>query len=128
MTDFRTIDDFTIRLIDTPESGKQIEFASAGQRLAGFPAWEHVDRDLRHFINDDIPTGTREEPYQDRDEGWRIAIFEHGGWVFIAEEDAGKTGAFRVRTEIYLAAWKALIDRFNPEVGLDDLFDDTEVQ
>lgn len=127
--DFRTIDDFSVVLADTAGGGKHIEFVSVSQgRLAGFPAWEHADRDLRHFILSDIPSGTREEPYEDRDDDWRIAIFEHAGWVYIAEAHGPKTVAFRVAAGRYLAAWKSLIDRFHPSIAVDDLFDDSEVQ
>lgn len=98
-------------LIGTEESGQQIEYRSVSEgRLAHFPAWEHVDRDLRHFISDDIPNGTREEPYEDRDESWQIAIFEDDGWVYVTEN--GLT--FRVRADEYLRQWTALIDDFNP--------------
>ena len=104
-------------LVDTEESGQQLEYRSAlGGRLAHFPAWEHVDRDLRHFISDDIPNGTREEPYQDRDEDWRITIFEEDGWVYIEENGQ----PFRVRAEEYARNWNALIDEFNPAAPLDD--------
>ena len=128
MTEFRTIDDFVIRLVDSGEGGQHVELASESLgRLAGFPAWDHADRDLRHFIASDIPMGTREEPYEDRDEDWQIAIFEHGGWVYIAQAEGKTATAFRVDTERYRAVWKALIDRFNPAVGLDDLFG-SEVQ
>ena len=129
MTDFRTIDDFAVRLVDSDDGGKHVELISVGEgHLAGFPAWDHADRDLRHFIESDIPLGTREEPYQDREEGWQIAIFEHSGWVYVAEAEGGVASAFRVRTERYMAAWNALIDRFNPAVALDDLFNPSEVQ
>jgi len=111
-----TIDDFAVVLIDTENSGQQIEYRSAARgRLAHFPAWEHVDRDLRHFISEDIPNGTGEEPYVDADEDWRITIFEEDGWVYVTENDA----AFRVRAEDYLRLWNALIDEFNPVAPLD---------
>lgn len=98
-------------LIDTEESGKQLEYTSPTRgRLARFPAWEHVDRDLRHFIADDVPNGTPAEPYDDRDEGWQIVIFEDDGWVYVSEGDSH----FRVRAERYREAWMALIDEFNP--------------
>lgn len=98
-------------LVESGESGQQLEYRSAlGGRLAHFPAWEHVDRDLRHFISDDIPNGTREEPYEDRDEGWHIVIFEEDGWVYVEENGA----TFRVRAEEYARNWNALIDEFNP--------------
>ena len=98
-------------LVDSEESGQQIEYRSAlGGRLAHFPAWEHVDRDLRHFIADDIPNGTREEPYEDREDDWHIVIFEEDGWVYIEENGA----KFRVRADDYTRVWNALIDEFNP--------------
>ena len=127
---YPTVDDFVVRLVDGEEGGKHIELASeAGGRLAGFPAWDHADRDLRHFIQSDIPLGSREEPYEDRDESWQIAIFEHAGWVYVAEGDGARNAAFRVRTEDYVGAWTRLIDRFNPAVPLDDLFGgDEQVQ
>jgi len=112
-----TVDDFAVVLVDTEESGQQLEFRSAARgRLAGFPAWEHVDRDLRHFIVADIPNGTREAPYTDVDEGWRIAIFEEDGFVYVTENDA----SFRVRSEDYLHSWSGLIDEFNPVETMND--------
>jgi len=108
-----TIDDFAVVLVDSAESGQQIEYRSAARgRLAGFPAWEHADRDLRHFILEDIPNGTREEPYVDADENWRITIFEEEGWVYVKEDDTAT--AFRVRATDYLHSWTGLIDEFNP--------------
>lgn len=98
-------------LVDSEDSGQQLEYRSAlGGRLAHFPAWEHVDRDLRHFISDDIPNGTREQPYHDRDEEWQITIFEEDGWVYVDENGQ----RFRVPAEEYTRTWNALIDEFNP--------------
>jgi hypothetical protein len=117
---YPSIDDFVVRL--TQEGGDQdgasfVEFASASRgRLAWFPAWEHVDRDLRHFVAADVPIGTFDRPYQDVDEAWSISIFEQGGWVYVDEDDRH----FRVPTTLYLEAWAALIDRFNPIMPLDE--------
>lgn len=111
-----TVDDFSVILVDTEESGQQLEYRSAARgRLAGFPAWEHVDRDLRHFIADDIPNGTRDEPYRDVDEGWDITIFEDDGWVYVRENGQ----EFRVNADEYRRVWNALIDEFNPIEGFD---------
>ena len=113
----KTVDDFVVILVDTEDSGQQIEYRSAlgGGRLAHFPAWEHVDRDLRHFISDDIPNGTREDPYVDRDEDWQISIFEEDDWVYVTENGS----SFRVRADEYRRVWNALIDEFNPISPLD---------
>lgn len=106
-----TVDDFAVVLVDSDESGQQLEYRSASRgRMAGFPAWEHVDRDLRHFIPSDIPNGTREAPYRDVDEGWEISIFEEDGWVYVRENER----EFRVRAGDYTRVWNALIDEFNP--------------
>jgi hypothetical protein len=106
-----TVDDFSVVLVETEEHGQQVEYLSASRgRLAHFPAWEHVDRDLRHFITDDIPNGSPNEPYVDRDEAWSITIFEEDGWVYVSENDA----SFRVRADDYTRVWTALIDEFNP--------------
>jgi hypothetical protein len=112
-------------LVETGESGQQLEYRSAARgRLAWFPAWEHVDRDLRHFIADDIPNGTRDEPYIDVDEGWRIEIFQEDGWVYVTENDV----AFRVRADDYLRVWNGLIDEFNPVESFDASSPDETIQ
>lgn len=104
-------------LVESDESGQQLEYRSASRgRLAHFPAWEHVDRDLRHFIRDDVPSGTRAEPYLDRDDDWQIAIFEEDEWVYVEENGS----AFRVSAEDYFRSWMGLIDDFNPVDSLDE--------
>ena len=121
---FPTISDFDLMLRDYATGGKHIELVSGRQgKLAGFPAWDHADRDLRHFVPGDVPIGTLEEPYDDADENWRIVLFEHRGFVYVLEGDAPKTEEFpryfRVPRERYLAAWAALIDAYNPITPLD---------
>lgn len=123
--EFATVDDFAVRLIDDADGGKHVELASAAKgRLAGFPAWDHADRDLRHFAASDVPFGSLDEPYDDRDDGWRIAIFADGGWVYVAEGDDANarepSRTFRVPLDRYFLAWAALIDQYNPITPLDD--------
>lgn len=125
LTTLPTITDFAVVLRDGGEGGKHVEFAAGGEAaLAGFPGWDHADRDLRHFVASDVPLGTIDEPYDDRDENWRIVIFENGGYVYILEGDAPDDDdfpvAFRVPRDNYLAAWAALIDEYNPITPLDD--------
>jgi hypothetical protein len=121
---FPSIPDFDIALRDSEEGGKHIEFVSATRgRLAGFPAWDHADRDLRHFVPSDVPLGTIDEPYEDADDGWRLFIFEHHGHVYVLEGDSPNAEEFdqwfRVPRDRYLAAWAALIDLYNPITPLD---------
>ena len=125
LQDFATVNDFVVVLVDSDEGGKHVELRSASRgRLAGFPVWDHAERDLRHFILSDIPLGTRDDPYFDRDDGWRIEIFEEAGWVYIAEGDDPDATQYsskvRVGAEEYFKAWSALIDQFNPITPLED--------
>lgn len=89
-----------------------------GERLAWFPAWEHADRDLRHFVPADVPLGTSDEPYDDVDEAWRITIFEHAGFVYVFEADnphaTDYSRSYRIPRDAYLEAWARLIDEYNP--------------
>ncbi|HEX8253470.1 MAG TPA: hypothetical protein VF846_10000 [Thermoanaerobaculia bacterium] len=122
---FPPVNDFLVRLFDSGEGGLHLEFASASRgRLTEFPAWDHVDRDLRHFIPSDVPLGSNGEPYDDRDEGWRILIFLEGEWVYVAVGDAPAavvfTSLFRVPRERYLQAWAALVDQFNPITPMEE--------
>ena len=113
---FLPIDDFTVALTDD----NRVEFVSESRgRLAWFPAWEHADRDLRHFAAVDVPFGTIDEPFIDEDEGWSVRIFEHAGWVYIAEGKA----MWRVPRDDYFRGWAALIVRFNRVMSLEDLFE-----
>jgi len=112
-----TIHDFEVRVAG---DDRVIVFASTARgELARFPAWERADRDLRHFVADDIPTGTRAIPFEDVDEAWRIEIFEEDGYVYVREND---DDGVRVPRDDYFAAWESLIARYNPAVPLDDLF------
>jgi len=94
-----------------------------GARLAWFPAWEHADRDLRHFVPADVPLGTSDEPYDDADENWRITIFEHDGFIHIFEADDPKATdyprSYRVPRDEYIAAWARIMDEYNPISPLD---------
>jgi hypothetical protein len=122
---FPIIDDFALTLADTHDSGKHVEMASALLgRLAGFPGWDHADRDLRHLTPGEVPLGTIDTPFDDREEDWRMLIFEHAGWVYVLEGTAPNasdfTVYFRVPTARYFQAWAALIDTFNPITPLDD--------
>ena len=119
LEEFPIVTDFVVRLFDSREGGLHLEFASVENgRLTEFPAWDHVDRDLRHFVPSDVPVGSIREPYDDRDDAWRIVIFLEGEWVYVAVgEDPHAvdfTDIFRVPRDRYLQAWAALIDAYNP--------------
>ena len=121
---FSTVADFVVAVSDAGD--RHIEFRSASRgRLAHFPAWEHADRDLRHFTAADVPIGSMDHPYEDADEGWRVAIFEHRGFVYVLEGDDAASDdfarSFRVPSDRYLQAWAARIDTYNPIKPLDEV-------
>lgn len=117
------VDDFFLTLRAEGEGGLHIEMMSRSQgRLAGFPFWDHADRDLRHFTMEDVPLGSESEPYTDVDEGWRITISQRGGDVVVIEDDR----EFAVPLTTYLAAWDTLIRRFNPVTSLEDALGESE--
>jgi hypothetical protein len=120
---FPAINDLSVALADDDH---HLIFSSASRgRLASFPAWEHADRDLRHFTPSDVPIGTMDIPFQDADENWRIVIFERRGFVYVLEADDPQADDFRrwfrVPSERYLQAWAMLIDVYNPIKPLDDV-------
>lgn len=120
-----TVPDFNVDMTEPGEGGRHLQFSSIRRgRLAGFPAWDHADRDLRHFGPADVPLGTIDEPFEEADENWRIFIFEHGGFVYVMEGQSPRAEdfpvAFRVPRDHYLAAWAFVIDAFNPITPLDE--------
>lgn len=117
---FPVMDDFSVDLTEE----RMIVFNSTENGLlAGFPAWEDADRDLRHYVAEDIPLGPIEAPYEDRDEGWRIVVFEHAGSVYVLEGDDPNATEFevffRVPLDLYYRSWMELIERFHAAVPLD---------
>jgi len=116
---FPVIPDFAIELRETDDTGQHVFFISAkAGELAGFPYWDHADRDMRHFSAEDVPLGSVDEPVEDADIDWQIVIFEHRGFVYVLEGGEPHATAFdvwfRVPTDRYVAAWAAVIDQFNP--------------
>ena len=124
--DIPLVEDFRIELRDYPDGGKHVEFVSRTHgRLAHFPAWDHADRDLRHFTPPDVPFGSIDEPYDDADEAWRIVLYEDGGYVYIFEGDTPTADVyprrFRVDRDHYFAEWARVISVYNPPKSLDDV-------
>jgi hypothetical protein len=125
LDDAPRVPDFYLTLREHLEGGLHIEMMSRTRgHLAGFPAWDHADRDLRHFTHADIPLGTEEIPFEDADEAWRIVILPQGTDVFILEGDAPRgelTRRYRIPRDQYLAAWDDLIREYHPAKSLEDV-------
>lgn len=116
---FPLIADFTIELHESEEFGQHVQFISPSRgELAGFPYWDNVERDMRHFVADDVPLGTIDEPVDDADADWQIVIFEHAGFVYVLEGTRPHATEFdvwfRVPRDRYINEWARVIDQFNP--------------
>lgn len=125
LEDVPLISDFYLTLREEEEGGLHIELMSESQgHLAGFPAWDHADRDLRHFTHDDIPLGDDEEPFAEADEEWRIVIFARGNDIFVLEGDSlhgPLPRRYRIPREHYFAAWDTLIRRYHSPLSFEDV-------
>ena len=119
LNSFPTIADFTIELRESEELGQHVYFVSPARgELAGFPYWDNAERDMRHFVAEDVPLGSMTEPVEDADEDWQIVIFQHRGFVYVLEGSKPRTQSFdvwfRVPSDRYIAEWARVIDQFNP--------------
>ena len=122
------IDDFSIALREDGDGGMHVYFLSRARGvLAGFPYWDHADRDLRHFTLEDVPFGPEERPYEDADEGWRIVVFQRGSLVHVWEGDDPSSEdysrRFAVDFDRYWAAWSEVIAAFHPVFSLEDVLE-----
>ena len=111
--------DFAIELRESEEFGQHVYYVSETRgELAGFPYWDNAERDMRHFVAEDVPLGSIEEPVDDADVDWQIVVFEHAGFVYVLEGAAPHTTTFdvwfRVPRDRYIAEWARVIDQFNP--------------
>ena len=116
---FPLIKDFAIELRESEDLGQHIYYVSPSHgELASFPYWDNVERDMRHFVTEDVPLGSLDEPVDDADEDWQIVIFEHAGFVYVMEGSEPHATSFdvwfRVPSDRYIAEWARIIDEFNP--------------
>src|SRR5437867_10154359 len=116
---FPIVPDFAIELRESEETGQHIYYVSPSRgELAGFPYWDNAERDMRHFVAEDVPLGSIDEPVEDADVDWQIVIFERRGFVHVLEGAAPHTTQFdvwfRIPRDRYIAEWARVIDQFNP--------------
>lgn len=111
---FPLIEDFVIKIKESSPFGLHLYFQSDRYgKLAGFPWWDNVDKDLSRFTIQDIPVGSIEKPFDDLEQGWQILIFQTREYVYILQ---GKEPCcrkfpvwFRVKREQYLNEWIRVI-------------------
>ena len=102
LDDAPRIADFSLTLAEESEGGLHIRMMSRSRgHLGGFPAWEHADRDLRHFTHDDIPLGEGQACRTSRRKnaargGRRI----DGRWIGKADDATETAGTHCVRAGV----------------------------
>ena len=116
---FPLVEDFIIKLEQTGTFGIHLYFYSDQLgRLASFPWWDNVEKDLSSYTSSDIPVGDFDEPYSDLEQGWQIIIFEDENFVYIMEGQEPCCTEFpiwfRVTRDRYYNEWMRLIREFNP--------------
>jgi hypothetical protein len=119
LDEFPLINDFTIDLRESEEFGQHVYFVSPTRgELASFPYWDNVERDMRHFVTEDVPLGPVDEPYEDSDIDWQLVVFERAGFVYVLEGAEPHATTFdvwfRVPLDRYIVEWARVIDEFNP--------------
>ena len=115
---FPLIGDFTVEAQDCGKYlGKHIRFTSEKHgRLASFPWWDHAERTLGKMDREQIPCGTKDDPFDDLEQGWQILIWEKDGFVCVMEGNdplCTEFGSwFRVEKDLYISEWEKQISRF----------------
>lgn len=85
-----------------------------------FPWWDRSREQMREWTVADVPQGSIESPYTDRDEGWSLLIWRAGDDVFIMEGDGSEDHDdppvyqrwFVVPYDLYRSGWEAAIEGF----------------
>lgn len=114
---FPVREDFRLDLEDCELLGMHVRMLGGAEELAGFAWWDHADADIFNMTDETIPIGSVTNPHTDADQGWEILIWEHDGFVYVAQGSADYEHPheyerhFCVPKERYLSEWKRLIER-----------------
>lgn len=119
LVSFPFVHDFTVKLKKTNSFGFQLYFHSDSLgRLASFPWWDNVEKDLVGYMSNNIPVGNLQLPFDDLEQSWQIVIFEHEDYVYIMQ---GMEPCcieffawFKVPRTRYFEEWSRVIRQFNP--------------
>ncbi|WP_405018572.1 hypothetical protein OHV05_17795 [Kitasatospora sp. NBC_00070] len=101
---------FEVELFDDPEvDGLSLRFVDRLLNVTvAFPWWDRMEA----WSEADVPTGTISEPFADLEQGWRILIWEHQGFVFVMEGDDDVFHTWiRIPVAVWSAAWRSQLGR-----------------
>jgi len=112
---FPVVKDFRVCLEHGGGLGWHVRLVSSSRGLlAGFPWWDHADRALKSWSEDDVFNGSPEAPLDRSEEGWQILIFERQGHVYVLEGEEPGVRQFRryfaVPADKWVAAWMRAVD------------------
>jgi hypothetical protein len=112
---FPVVRDFRVGLEHGGGLGWHVRLVSSSRGLlAGFPWWDHADRTLKGWSEDDVFTGTTDAPLDRSQEGWQILIFERDEHVYVLEADQPRAKRFRryfsVPRDKWLSGWMRAVE------------------
>ncbi|MER7417828.1 hypothetical protein ABT346_13765 [Micromonospora peucetia] len=113
--DVPRLDEFQIQLVrNHSRSGLVLFFTGENETVvAEFPWWDGVEEDIAHWRLADIPCGTVDAPFLDRDQGWSIVIWKVEDFVIFAEGEGNDeifNTWFAVPYVKYISEWQRVID------------------
>lgn len=88
-----------------------------------FPWWNRTVGEIRNWTSSEIPCGSINSPYWDRDQGWALLIWRSHDQIHIAEGDRQAEGDdegeiyerwFAVSEDIYWSEWEKAIKGISP--------------
>jgi hypothetical protein len=107
---FPVVKDFRVLLQHGGTLGWHVHLVSTSRGiLAGFPWWDHAERELKTWKASDVLTGTAEMPLLQSGEAWQVIVFEQEGQIYVLEGEEPETREFgryfAVPQDRWEAAW-----------------------
>lgn len=78
--------------------------------IARFPWWDNAEKDLRRE-DFSIPLGSFKKPFVDLEQGWKIVIAEHEGYIYVLQGIGRQwyDAWFKVSRHLYASKWQEAI-------------------
>ena len=114
-----TITDIRVDPLPTEHFGIQMVWRSATHGvIATFPWWDNLERNARLNAPDWWPVGTESDHYVDAEQDWVFESRADAQFVYVVEglDIATYERRYRVRRDVFLAAWRDGVRRIKASV------------
>lgn len=109
---FPQVDDFMVDLREA-NSATTLRYVCPSLGIViTFPWWNHAVNEIRGWTAAEIPCGSINSPFWDRDQGWNILIWQVHDRVYITEGDGDPEiyeRWFTISRDLYWSEWKKAI-------------------